>query len=324
MSALLSIRNLSVGLVRGSRVTELLSDINLEIMPGETVGLVGESGSGKSLTALMALGLITPPLKMLGGSVWFDGTDLSRLSEKERHELRGRQIGIIFQDPLTALNPTLTIGAQIMDVVRSRFSCSRTEAYRRAIDAMRSVGITSPEERMNAYPHQMSGGMRQRILIAMVVQGRPKLIVADEPTTALDVTVQARVIGLLRAMQQSTGAALVFISHNLDLVAEFCDKIVVLYGGRVMEYGSSKDVIESSRHPYTRALLHCIPRLNGERGQLKVIPGQLPSGATGFIEGCPFAVRCARAIPTCYSALPERFGDTNGHGLFCWNPEPVQ
>lgn len=324
MSTLLSIRDLKVGFLRGQETVELVRGVSIEVDVGETLGLVGESGSGKSLTALAALGLIAPPLKTFGGSVWFDGVDLTRLSERDLHKLRGRQIGIIFQDPLTALNPTLTIGAQIMDVIHSRFDCSKAQAYKRAIDAMRSVGITSPEQRMNAYPHEMSGGMRQRILIAMVVQGSPKLIIADEPTTALDVTVQARVIALLRAMQEATGAALVFISHNLDLVAEFCDRVIVLYGGRVMEQGRSKDLIESSRHPYTKALLKCVPRLDGTRGQLQVIPGHAPSAA-GSTIGCPFSARCSRVLPVCRSALPvETSVGQRGHSFYCWNPETIK
>ena len=320
---LLSIRNLKVGLRGRDGSAELVRGMNLEIDEGEIVGLVGESGSGKSLTALSITRLLPAGIEILGGEVMFNGIDLNRLSDAELHQLRGKQVGVIFQDPLTALNPTLTIGAQIIDVVRSRFDCSGSEARERAIAALRSVGIPMPEQRMSAYPHQLSGGMRQRVLIAMVVLGTPKLILADEPTTALDVTVQARIVQLLRAIQKSGNVAILFISHNLDLVAEFCDRVVVMYGGRIMEQGSSAQIIATPRHPYTRALLRCIPRIDAEPGPLRVIQGQPPANPAS-ITGCPFAARCERALPKCQAEFPPASDANAGQSIHCWNPESAQ
>lgn len=320
---LLSVRDLKVGLVRDGRPVELVRGINLDVGEGEIVALVGESGSGKSLTALSIPRILPPPLQTLGGKIVFNGVDLTQLSEKQIHALRGREIGVIFQDPLTALNPTLTIGTQLVNIVLSRSTCSKAEAREPAIRALRSVGIASPEHRMNVYPHQMSGGMRQRVSIAMAMLGKPKLILADEPTTALDVTVQARIVALLRSIRESTNVAIVFISHNLDLVAEFCDRVVVLYGGRIMEQGSSAQIINTPRHPYTKALLECIPRLVGAPGPLRVIQG-LPPSNPGSIPGCPFAARCARALPVCHSSFPEATQEGRDHAFYCWNPEPVE
>ncbi|MGE0278530.1 MAG: ABC transporter ATP-binding protein [Nitrospiraceae bacterium] len=295
--------------------------MSLDIAPGEIVGLVGESGSGKSLTALSVPRLLPSGIEILGGEVLLNGHDLVGLPDRELHQKRGKEIGFIFQDPLTALNPVLTIGTQLIDVVRAHFEVSRAEARRRAIAALRSVGIPMPERCMKTYPHQLSGGMRQRALIAMVVLGGPKLILADEPTTALDVTVQARIIRLLGSIQESAQVAILFISHNLDLVAEFCDRIIVLYGGRIMEQGSSAQIMESPRHPYTRALMQCIPRLDGELGPLRVIPGQPPHNP-GMIRGCPFAERCERRVEACANSYPVSTKHESGHSYHCWNPLP--
>lgn len=318
---LLSIRNLRVGVHGPQGVSELVRDVSLDIAPGEIVGLVGESGSGKSLTALSIPRLLPAGIKILSGEVLLNGKDLVKMPDSALHRLRGKEIGFIFQDPLTALNPVLTLGTQLVDVVRAHFDVTRAEARQRAIAALRSVGIPMPERCMKAYPHQLSGGMRQRALIAMVVLGGPKLILADEPTTALDVTVQARIIRLLRSFQGSAHVAILFISHNLDLVAEFCDKVVVLYGGRIMEQGSSAQIVETPRHPYTRALMQCIPRLDGELGPLRVIPGQPPHNPGG-IRGCPFADRCERRLEACGEAYPESTRHESGHTYHCFNPMP--
>ena len=317
---LLSLRNLKVGLRGGDAPRELVRGVSLDIDTGEIVGLVGESGSGKSLTALSITRLLPAGIEILEGQTVLNGVDLGRLSDAELHKLRGKEVGVIFQDPLTALNPTLTIGAQLVDVIRSRFDCSSKEARERAVAALRSVGILMPERRMHAFPHQMSGGMRQRVLIAMVVIGTPKLILADEPTTALDVTTQARIIKLLRGIQKSGNVAILFISHNLDLVVEFCDRVVVMYGGRILEEGSSAQIVAAPMHPYTKALLNCIPRIDGEQGPLRVIPGQPPANP-GAIAGCPFAARCERATAQCESEFPPPSSGDAGHRFHCWNPE---
>ena len=323
MEKLLSIRNLKVGLSKEGHDVELVRGVSLDVGAGEIVALVGESGSGKSLTALSILRLLPSSLRVFSGEVRLDGIDLVQLPEHELHKVRGKQVGVVFQDPLNALNPTLTIGTQLMNVVLSRTDCSRKEAHQRAIEALRSVGINSVEQRMQAYPHQLSGGMRQRVLIAMVVLGPPRLVLADEPTTALDVTVQARIVSLLRHIRESSQVAIVFISHNLDLVAEFCDRVVVMYGGRIMEQGTSAQVTTAPRHPYTKALLACIPRLDAVPGPLQVIQGQSPSNP-GLIDGCPFTARCARATSACHHNFPERVQEDVDHSFFCWNPEPRQ
>jgi len=320
---LLSIENLKIGYNRGKEIVELVRGISLDVGEGEVVGLVGESGSGKSLTALAIPQLLPTPLRVLEGKVVFNNTDLLRLSERRLHSLRGGDIGFIFQDPLTALNPTLSVGAQLVDVVKRHSKCSTRDARTRAVRAMRDVGIRSPEHRFHSFPHQMSGGMRQRVLIAMVLLGKPKLIIADEPTTALDVTVQARIIALLRSIRESTDVAIIFISHNLDLVAEFCDRVVVLYGGRVMEQGASANIVEAPRHPYTRALLECIPRITDDRGALRVIQGQPPQNPSS-VAGCPFAERCARALPACETDFPDVVRGNTEQQYACWNPEPLR
>lgn len=319
---LLSIRKLRVGVHGPQGTHELVRDVSLDIAPGEIVGLVGESGSGKSLTALSVPRLLPSGIRILGGEVLLNGKDLITMPDRALHRLRGKEIGFIFQDPLTALAPVLTIGTQLLDVVRAHFDVSKSEAHQRALNALRSVGIPMPERCMKAYPHQLSGGMRQRALIAMVILGGPKLILADEPTTALDVTVQARIIRLLRSIQESAHASILFISHNLDLVAEFCDRVVVLYGGRIMEQGSSAQIVGAPRHPYTQALMQCIPRLDGKLGPLRVIPGQPPHNP-GLIRGCPFADRCERKVEACGAAYPDSTRHESGHTYHCFNPIPV-
>jgi oligopeptide/dipeptide ABC transporter ATP-binding protein len=322
VSALLSIRGLKVGLDAGPRPLELLRGIDLDVDAGEIVGLVGESGSGKSLTVLSVMRLLAKPLQVLEGEIVFDGRPLIALAEPDLHRVRGRQIGMVFQDPLNALNPTQTIGAQLEGVIVDRLDIHAGAARRYAAEALGAVGITSPEERLRAYPHQLSGGMRQRVLIAMVLIGPPRLILADEPTTALDVTVQARIVALLRSIRASSGVSIVFVSHNLDLVAELCDRIVVMYGGRIMEYGTRRQVVASPRHPYTKALLSCIPRLNTPPGPLATIPGQAPA-SPGLVQGCPFAERCPRRVAACSDRFPGPSQAANGHGFACWNPEPA-
>lgn len=310
-----------MGLVGSAPDLALVREVDLDVRAGEIVALVGESGSGKSLTALSMLGLLPSSLSVLGGEIRFDGIDLTKLPEQELHSIRGQQIGVVFQDPLNALNPTLTIGKQLANVIIDRTRCSRRAARQRAVEALVTVGITSPEERMDLYPHQLSGGMRQRVLIAMTIVGPPRLILADEPTTALDVTVQARIVEMLRRIRDASNVAIVFISHNLDLVAEFCQRIAVMYGGRVMEEGTSVQIVTAARHPYTRALLACIPRIDAPPGPLTVIPGQSPANP-GLIVGCPFAERCVRAVSACSEGFPRVSDLGEGHRFACWNPFP--
>jgi len=317
---ILSIENLAIGLTSGGVPTPIVSGADMTIGAGEAVGVVGESGSGKSLTALAIGGMLPAPLSVLSGRIVLDGTEITRLPEAAFHRVRGVKVGYVFQDPLNALNPTRTTGKHLIDVLRRHNHMSASEAYDKAVAALSSVGITQPDDRMRAYPHQLSGGMRQRVLIAMALVCNPRLLIADEPTTALDVTVQARIVDLFRGIR-ARGISIMFISHNLDLVLEFCDAVVVMYGGRIMEKGSAVEIGATPRHPYTRALMDCIPRLASQSRQLRVIPGQPPT-ALGKLAGCPFAERCERALEVCRQRQPDMTAQSPTHAFACWNPAP--
>lgn len=314
---LLSFETVSIG-VGDPPGASLVQAIDFKLTSGEALGIVGESGSGKSLTALSIAGLLPAGLKITSGRIVFDGRAISELSERNLHRLRGKEISYVFQDPLAALNPTLTIGRQMSDVLRRHVGGSRHSIRERAVNALTSVGIPEPAARLRSYPHQLSGGMRQRVLIAMAMLCSPKLLIADEPTTALDVTVQAKIIDLLREIR-TTGVSLIFISHNVDLVFEFCDRVLVLYGGRIMEVGTVEEIGIRPQHPYTRALTECVPRLRTQVERLRVIDGQPPT-AGNQLPGCPFAARCPRAIARCRAEQPPATYISGTHAFACWNP----
>ena len=262
---------------RGSDSSRVLvSDVDLHVSAGEALGIVGEFGSGKSLTALSVAGLLPSGVALSSGRISFEGKVLTELPDLALHRLRGKQISYVFQDPLTALNPTITIGRQITDVLSQHVGGSRKTLKRGAIEILSRLGIADAEKRVRSYPHQLSGGMRQRVLIALAMVCKPRILIADEPTTALDVTVQAKILELFRAIR-TTGISLIFISHNIDVVLEFCDRVVVMYGGRVMEVGTAEEIGMAARHPYTQALLECVPRLGTNLERLRVIDGQ-PQG----------------------------------------------
>jgi oligopeptide/dipeptide ABC transporter ATP-binding protein len=291
---LLRIDGLHVGF--GNRA--VVRGVDLRIAPGEVVGLVGESGSGKSMTALAIMRLLPPGGAVTSGRVLFRGQDLRERSARELNKLRGSQIGMIFQDPLTALNPAISIGRQLTDTIRTHKPQGRREAASKAEELLALVGIPYPKQRLLAYPHELSGGMRQRVMIALAVSCNPSLLIADEPTTALDVTVQAQVMDLLDRIRTEFGIAILFISHNLELVAEISTRVTVMYAGRVVESGDVHDLFATPRHPYTRQLLRCLPRLDGSRGAMPTIPG-LPPRIGALPPGCPFAPRCDIAEPRC-------------------------
>jgi oligopeptide/dipeptide ABC transporter ATP-binding protein len=257
-------------------------------------------------------------LNVMNGRITFDGRSISDLSEGDLHRLRGKDISYVFQDPLAALNPTLTIGRQMADVLKRHVGGSREVLRQRVVEALAGVGIQEPESWVRSYPHQLSGGMRQRVLIAMAMLCNPKLLIADEPTTALDVTVQAKIIDLFREIRR-TGISLIFISHNIDVVLEFCDRVLVLYGGRVMEVGTADEVGRRPQHPYTRALMECVPRLGTRLNRLRAIEGQPPTGGSQG-PGCPFAERCPRAVSRCGTELPTASYVSETHAFTCWNP----
>jgi oligopeptide/dipeptide ABC transporter ATP-binding protein len=291
------------GLHVGFGNNEVVRGVDLRIAPGEVVGLVGESGSGKSMTALAVMRLLPPGGTVTSGRILFRGQDLRERSATELNRLRGSQIGMIFQDPLTALNPALSIGRQLTDTIRTHQPLGRRAAMARAEELLALVGIPYPRQRLLAFPHELSGGMRQRVMIALAVSCNPSLLIADEPTTALDVTVQAQVMDLLDRIRSEFGIAILFISHNLELVAEISTRVTVMYAGRVVESGDVRALFASPRHPYTRQLLRCIPRLDGNRGAMPTILG-LPPKIGALPPGCPFAPRCDVAEPRCSAEEP--------------------
>jgi oligopeptide/dipeptide ABC transporter ATP-binding protein len=282
---------------------EVVRGVDLRIAPGEVVGLVGESGSGKSMSALALMRLLPTGGRISSGAVEFRGQDLLGMSNKAFNALRGSQIGMIFQDPLSALNPAISIGRQLTDMIRAHQPLSFRAAQARAEELLGLVGIPFPRQRLLAYPHELSGGMRQRVMIALAVSCNPSLLIADEPTTALDVTVQAQVMDLLDRIRQEFGIAILFISHNLELVAEISSRVIVMYAGRIVETGEVQELFAAPRHPYTRQLLRCIPRLDGSRGPMPTIPG-LPPRIGALPPGCPFAPRCDRAEAICHKETP--------------------
>ena len=316
MPPLLEVTDLSIRI--GSQANNLVDGVSLTMQPGETLCIVGESGCGKSLTALALMGLLpTPPLRRMRGSAHFDGQDLFALAPNALNDIRGGKMAMIFQEPMTSLNPALTIGEQIAESVRRHRGANRAEAMDRALEMLRRVRIPAPEKRLGEYPHQLSGGMRQRAMIAMALANDPKLLIADEPTTALDVTVQQQVLDLIRALQAETGAGLVLITHDLGVVAEMADQVAVMYAGRIVESGPVAAIFDDPQHPYTIGLMSSMPALGARSGRLVTIPGIVPP-ADAMPQGCRFAARCPFAMAECAHA-PELADLGGGHRVACWN-----
>jgi oligopeptide/dipeptide ABC transporter ATP-binding protein len=318
MPPLLSIQDLCVRFDSDEGSVHAVNGISCDVNAGETVALVGESGSGKSVTALSIARLIdSPAVRYPQGRILWEGRDLLSMPSRELLALRGGSIAYIFQDPGTSLNPVLTIGYQLGEALRiHQPKANRKQA---AIALLDRVGIKQPGERLKVYPHQLSGGMQQRVMIAMALACKPRLLIADEPTTALDVTIQAQVLELLDTLQQELSMAVLLITHNLGLVAAHARLVNVMYGGRIMEAGPTREVIHSPRHPYTRGLLAAIPRLHGDKTELRGIPGSYLSATH---DGCPFAPRCERRLPVCTTRFPAATV-SGGHTCYCHNPPPV-
>ena len=314
--ALLEVRDLHVGFPVAGRMVEVVRGVTFSIEAGEALGLVGESGSGKSQTALAILRLLRSPGRITRGSVRLEGRELTTADEATMRSLRGSSVSIVFQDAMSGLNPVFPIGTQLTDVMTAHRGLSRRAARDAAVEVLELVGIRGAAGRLSQYPHQFSGGMRQRVLIAMAVACRPKLLIADEPTTALDVTVQAQIVSLLHDLRARLGLALLFITHNLDLMAEICDRGIVLYGGMMMEDAPVRGLFTTPLQPYSRALLDCVPRLEDRAGSLRPIEGASPvPGQLG--AGCPFQPRCAEALDRCADERPpERL--SGGHRVACW------
>jgi oligopeptide/dipeptide ABC transporter ATP-binding protein len=302
---LLQIDGLHTSFGAAAKAVQAVRGVSFSVGRGETLGIVGESGSGKSVTALSVLRLIDPPGRITEGQIRLDGTDLRTLSERQMRGVRGGRIAMVFQDPMTALNPTMTVGAQITETIRAHQKVSRAEAAAQALDWLRRVRVTLPERRLRQYPHELSGGMRQRVMLAIAFSCRPEVLLADEPTTALDVTVQAQVLDLMDALKAELGTAIVLITHDLGVVAERCDHVAVMYAGQIVEYAPAAALFADPKHPYTRALLRSLPDWRRPRSAdpLPALLGQPPS-LSAIPPGCPFAPRCPQAFAPCPSRVP--------------------
>jgi oligopeptide/dipeptide ABC transporter ATP-binding protein len=314
---LLSVRDLRTYFYTESGVAKSVDGVTFDIGAGETVGLVGESGCGKSVTALSLMRLVRPPGRIEPGSqIRFESADLATLGEKAMREIRGARVAMVFQEPMTALNPVFTVGDQIAEVVRVHNAGSKKEAWDRAVKMLETVGIPSPEQRAHEYPHQLSGGMRQRVVIAMALIMNPALVIADEPTTALDVTIQAQILDLLRDLQQKFGTSILLITHDLGVVAETASRVIVMYGGEIVEEAPVADLFARAHHPYTEGLLAAMPQVGQERERLATIPGTVPP-PTRWPEGCRFHDRCPYAWERCASEHPPLYQIGEGHVSRC-------
>jgi len=301
---LLEVRDLCVEFPTRHGTLRALDGVSFDIAAGEILGIVGESGAGKSLTGAAIIGLLEPPGRVCGGQILLEGRRIDDLPTDAMRRLRGKQIGAIFQDPLTSLNPLYTVGRQLIETLRTHLPLSASAARARAVDLLRQTGIPAPEARMAQYPHEFSGGMRQRAVIALALAGEPKLIIADEPTTALDVAVQAQIIALLRGVTQAHGASVMLITHDMGVIAETCDRVAVMYAGHVVEIGPVSEVIHHPAHPYTAGLMASVPSLVDTRGRLAQIQGSLPN-LDEIPSGCAFHPRCPKASPRCSDERPE-------------------
>ena len=317
MTPLLDVRDLVTVFPGDGGELRAVDEVSFRLGHGEVLGLVGESGSGKSVTGFSIMGLVDRPGRVASGRILFDGEDLADLDAGARRSLRGRRIAMVFQDPMMTLNPVLRVGTQMTEALHAHARLSPAEARRQARDALGLVGIASPEERLDAYPHEFSGGMRQRVAIAIALLHRPDLIIADEPTTALDVTIQAQIISEFQKLTEERGTSVIWITHDLAIVSGLADRIAVMYGGRIVEAGPIVEVLTAPRHPYTRGLIRSVPSENTRGARLAQIPGVTP-GLGRMPSGCAFRTRCPRATETC-TARPGRFGDALAYHR-CFHP----
>lgn len=304
---LLSVKNLTVAFSGRSGTVTAIEDVSLELEPGEILGMVGESGAGKSMTGAAIIGLIEPPGRISAGEIRLEGERIDNLPPEAIRRIRGRRIGAIFQDPLTSLNPVLTVGEQLIETIQTHLKLPREAARARAIDWLRRVGIPAPEARIDTYPHQYSGGMRQRVVIALALCAEPRLVIADEPTTALDVSVQAQIIALLRQLARETGVAVILVTHDMGVIAETADRVAVMYAGRIVEVGPVAEVLRAPRHPYTSGLMASIPRIGPRPEVLPQIEGAMPR-PHARPSGCAFAPRCPQRFAPCGNTRPELTG----------------
>ena len=318
---LLDVRGLQTSFHTSDGVIRAVTGTNFHVDRGEVMGLVGESGCGKSVTSLSILRLIAPPGRIEAGEVLFDGEDLLRLPERRMRELRGDRISMIFQQPTSSLNPVYDVGMQLAEVLELHRSMNRRSARERAVELLEMVGIPDPRRRLEAFPHELSGGMAQRVMIAMALACEPELLIADEPTTALDVTIQAQILDLIRTLQRETNTAMILITHDLGVVAEMCDRVAVMYAGEIVEQADVETLFESPKHPYTRGLIDSVPKLGDERPDLATIPGSVPN-LIDLPAGCRFAPRCAARVAhevvMADGQHPELLPVTESHAVRCW------
>jgi len=316
---ILSVRNLSTYFYMDEGVVAAVDDVSFDLSPKEVLGIVGETGSGKSVTVKSIMRLIKHPGKIVSGQIIYKGQDIMRFDEKEMYRIRGKEISMVFQDPMTSLNPLYTIGDQLMETIIQHQKVSKEEAYKRAVEMLGMVQIPEPEKRMKSYPFEFSGGMRQRVVIAIALSCNPSILIADEPTTALDVTIQAQILDLMKDLQQRLGTAMIFITHDLGVIASMAHRIIVMYGGKQMEVGSSDDVFYNPAHPYTHMLLRSIPRIDRKIDRLEPIPGQ-PPRMIDIPKVCPFLPRCPRNVDECNQKIPDMIEISQGHFVRCFNP----
>ncbi len=316
---LLELKNVIYSFHTYGGVVQAVRDVSLDVRKGEIVGIVGESGCGKSVTAQCILRLNPePPGFFGGGEILFNGRNILKMNKKEIRQIRGKEIGFIFQDPMTSLNPTMKIGAQLEEVFHGRKDISRAEIRQKALNIMRQVGISDVEKRYHQYPHELSGGMKQRVMIAIALISEPKLLICDEPTTSLDVTIEAQILDLLLELRKKTGTSIIMITHDLGVIARLCDRVVVMYGGQIMEHGTVNDIFYETAHPYTRGLMSSIAGLSTPKdAKLTPIEGT-PPDLFSPPKGCPFAARCKYAMEICYKMPPERWKLTEEHETVCW------
>ncbi|WP_078592592.1 ABC transporter ATP-binding protein [Evansella clarkii] len=316
--ALLEVKDLKTYFFVEDKIIKSVDGVNFTIKNGETVAIVGESGSGKSITSLSIMGLVPKPNgKIVEGSIKFSGDELVGLPEKKMNKIRGNDIAMIFQEPMTSLNPVFTIGNQITEALLHHQNLKKSEAKKRAVELLKLVGFARAEQIIHEYPHQLSGGMRQRVMIAMAMSCDPKLLIADEPTTALDVTIQAQILELMRDVKKKFNSSILLITHDLGVVAEMADRVLVMYGGQVVEETSVDEIFEKPKHPYTSGLLASIPKIEEERKRLEQIPGTVPS-ADNFPRGCRFAPRCSKVMPRCTDAPPDLLKVEPDHKVRCY------
>ncbi len=314
---LLSVRDLVVEFPTRRGTLRALDQVSFDIAEGEVLGMVGESGAGKSLTGAAIIGLLEPPGRIAGGEVWLRGERIDNLSVEKMRRIRGRRIGMVFQDPLTSLNPLYTVAEQLIETIRTHIDVSEKEARKRAIALLDRVGIPAAARRIDDYPHHFSGGMRQRVVIALALSAEPELVIADEPTTALDVSVQAQIIDVLKDICAERGASVMLITHDMGVIAETADRVAVLYAGRMAEIGPVRDVVQAAEHPYTAGLMGAIPTLTQTADRLTQIPGSMPR-LNAIPQGCAFNPRCPRVFDRCRAERPELIARASGRHVACW------